>query len=177
MKITEETLSERITQAFCGVRLDGGISLIETEFADGGQFTPPHLIELEEKLDWTKIINDRLCEFTVTFCFTDHKGFRFYIAPYMIWTLRNYGTSDSIISDYTIYAIDPDRHVFDQHPFLEVFTFEQLVCMRDFLQFSITNDYLDGDVARSNLNKLLHIAPELKQESEQVGDGDTEEAV
>jgi hypothetical protein len=178
MKISADTLSARITRAFGGIRLGGGISLIETEFADGGQFTPPHLIDLEEKMDWTKIINDRLCNFPVTFSFTDFKGFRFYIAPYMILTLRNYETSDSIISDYTIYAIDPGHHVFDQHPFLDVFTFEQVVCMRDFLLFSIENDYhLDGDAARSNLNKLLHVAPALKQEAEQGGDGDAEEAV
>ncbi|WP_425494639.1 DUF6714 family protein, partial [Luteolibacter pohnpeiensis] len=90
-----EELSTRIFNAFSGVRLDGGISLIEAEYADGCDVARDHLIALEEKDDWTKIINDRLCDFTVTFCFTDYRGFRFYIAPYMIWVLRNFRTSNS----------------------------------------------------------------------------------
>ncbi|WP_234047519.1 DUF6714 family protein, partial [Luteolibacter pohnpeiensis] len=90
-----EELSARIFNAFAGVCLDGGISLIEAEYADSCDVAPDHLIALEEKDDWTKIINDRLCDFTVTFCFTDYRGFRFYIAPYMIWVLRNFRTSNS----------------------------------------------------------------------------------
>jgi hypothetical protein len=167
-----EELSARIFDAFAGVRLDGGVSLIEAEYADNYEIAPDHLIALEEKNDWTRIINDRLCDFTVTFCFTDYRGFRFYIAPYMIWTLRNYSASDSIIADFTIYAIETDRSMFSEHPFSEVFTLEQVKCMRDFLLFACENeDRLDADVVRSNLNRLLQAFPEI-EEAEQAGRGD-----
>ena len=160
---TAEELSARIFDSFAGVRLDGGVSLIEAEYADDYKTAPDHLIALEEKDDWTKIIDDRLCDFTVTFCFTDYRGFRYYIAPYMIWTLRNFKTSDSIITDFTIYAIEPDRPMFSNHPFSEVFTVEQIRCMRDFLLFAFENeDHLDARVARKNINQLLQSFPEIK---------------
>ena len=161
---TAEELSARIFDAFSGVHLDGGVSLIEAEYADDYAVAPDHLIALEEKTDWTKIITDRLCDFTVTFCFTDYRGFRFYIAPYMIWILRNYGTSDSIVTDFTIYAIETDRNAFAEHPFSEVFTLEQIKCMRDFLLFACENeDRFDANVARSNLNRLIEAFPEIEE--------------
>ena len=170
MKVpSTEELSARIFNAFAGVRLDGGVSLIEAEYADDYDVAPDHLIELEEKDDWTKIINDRLCEFTVTFCFTDYRGFRFYIAPYMIWTLRNFRTSDSIITDFTIYAIETDRYMFVDHPFSEVFTLEQVRCMHDFLLFACENEErFDADVARRNLLRLQQAFPDIKEEAEQA---------
>jgi len=166
--INADELSTRIFDAFAGVRLDGGVSLIEAEYADNYEIAPDNLIAREEKDDWTRIIDDRLCEFTVTFCFTDYRGFRFYIAPYMIWTLRNYKTSDAIISDFTIYAIETDRYMFSEHPFAEVFTIEQVKCMRDFLLFACENeDHLDARVARLNLSRLLQSFPDI-EEAEQV---------
>jgi hypothetical protein len=171
--LSAEDLSARIFEAFAGVRLDGGISLIEAEYADDYDVAPDHLIDLEEKNDWTKIINDRLCDFTVTFCFTDYRGFRFYIAPYMIWSLRNYRTSDSIITDFTIYAIETDRNAFSEHPFSEVFTIEQIKCMRDFLLFACENEErFDADVARKNLIRLHQAFPEI-EEAEQAVHGNT----
>jgi len=175
--LTAQELSERIFDAFSDVRLNGGLSLIEAEYADDFRTAPDDLIALEEKNDWTKIINDRLCEFTDTFHFTDYRGFRFYIAPYMIWTLRNFRASDSIIIDFTIYAIQIDHTIFSSNPFSEVFTLGQVKCMRDFLLFACENEeHFDAKVARTNLNRLLQVYPKIK-EAEQVGAGDAEEAV
>ena len=163
---TVEELSARIFDAFAGVCLDGGVSLIEAEYADNHEIAPDNLIAREEKDDWTRIIDDRLCEFMVTFCFTDYRGFRFYIAPYMIWTLRNFRTSSAIIADFTIYAIETDRHMFSDHPFMEVFSVEQVKCMRDFLLFACENgDHLDANVARLNLNRLLQTIPDIAEAS------------
>jgi hypothetical protein len=167
-----DELSARIFDAFAGVRLDGGVSLIEAEYADDYDVAPDHLIALEEKDDWTKIINDRLCEFTVTFCFTDYRGFRFYIAPYMIWALRNFRTSDSIITDFTIYAIETDRYMFADHFFREVFTLEQVRCMHEFLLFACENeDHFDAGVAYTNLIRLQQAFPEIKEAESGRGDG------
>lgn len=151
----EEALVTRIHRAFAGVGLEGGISLIEAEYADGGQIAPEHLVDQQEKSDWTTLVDNRLCDFTVTFCFTDYKGFRFYIAPYMVWTLRNFRHSDSIIADGTIYAIDPDLYIFDDHPFEGVFTDLQIDCMRDFLAFATRQENdLDAVVAGRRLQRL-----------------------
>jgi hypothetical protein len=171
--LTVEVLSSNIFSAFSGVCLDGGLSLIEAEYADNYAIAPDDLIALEEKNDWTKIINDRLCDFTVTFNFTDYRGFRFYIAPYMVWSLRNFRTSNSIITDFTVYAIDSDRSMFSEHYFLEVFTLEQVKCMRDFLVFACENEnYFDTTVARRNLDQLSHAFPEIEEaEQDSIGNG------
>ncbi|MEO5915677.1 MAG: DUF6714 family protein [Luteolibacter sp.] len=166
--ISTEDLSARIFDAFAGVCLDGGVSLIEAEYADRREIAPVHLVALEEKCDWTKLIDDRLCDYMSTFCFTDYRGFRFYIAPYMIWTLRNFRDSSAFIADCTIYAIEPGRSMFVDHPFSEVFSPKQIKSMRDFLLFACENgDHLDAKVARSNLTRLLQTFPEI-QETEQV---------
>lgn len=157
-----EELTARIFDAFSGVRLDGGISLIEAELADDTLVEPDELIE--EKDDWTKLINDRLCDFPYTFCFTDFRGYRFYIAPYMIWTLRNFRTSDALITEFTVYAIQTDRFMFLEHRFSDVFSLEQIKCMRDFLLFACENeDRFDGTVARENLERLLDVFPAIEK--------------
>ena len=162
--LSTEALSARIFDSFAGVCLDGGVSLIEAEYIDRREIAPAHLVALEEKSDWTKLINDRLCDYITTFCFTDYRGFRFYIAPYMIWTLRNFMDSSAFISDCTIYAIETDRCTFDDHPFSEVFSIEQIKCMRDFLLFACENeDHLDANVARTNLTRLMQTFPEIRE--------------
>jgi hypothetical protein len=167
--LSAEDLTARIFEAFAGVRLDGGVSLIETAFADDYDVAPDHLITLEEQNDWTKIINDRLCDFTATFCYTDYRGFRFYIAPYMVWTLRNYRTTHSIITDFTIYAIEIERNAFTEYPFSAVFTIEQIKCMRDFLLFACENEeWFDADEARKNLIRLQQAFPEIDEAEQAV---------
>ena len=155
---TEEALVDRIRKAFAGVMLEDGISLIETEYADAGQVAPPHLVRKQERSDWTALVNDQLCDFLVTFCFTDYKGFRFYIPAYMIWTLQNFRGSDSMILDGTIYGIDPSSHVFEIHRFEEVFTDQQLDCMRDFLTFAKQQgNHFDVTAAEKNLQQLNRV--------------------
>jgi len=150
-----DLLIGQIYHAFEGVTLGSGISLIETEYEDVNEIAPQNLIDKEERNDWKKIIDNRLTEFQVTFCFTNPEGFRFYIAPYMIWTLRNYETSAEIIADYTIHALDPHRHPFKEGDFGKIFTDNQIICMESFLVFAVANgDYLDGDEAERRLAKL-----------------------
>ena len=47
----------------------------------------------DEKYHWYKIPEETLEEFTVTFSFTDLKGYKFYLPAYMIYTIRNHATS------------------------------------------------------------------------------------
>jgi hypothetical protein len=82
----------------------------------------------------------------------------------MIWALRNFRTSDSIITDFTIYAIETDRYMFADHFFREVFTLEQVRCMHEFLLFACENeDHFDAGVAYTNLIRLQQAFPEIKE--------------
>lgn len=150
-------LIDEISTAFAGVQLEDGDSLNMTEYYDSGDSAVKFLeaAKLDERNEWGRIPDSVLESFTVTFCFTDLKGFRFYIPAYMIWTIRNHRISDSIIADYTIYAIDPDRCQFTEVPFLDWFTPAQVNAMIAFLQFcSGEEDSLHAAIARQNLSKI-----------------------
>ena len=153
----EQNLIVLIHSAFDGVTLEDGESLNMTEYNDSGGCMPEfsEKAKHDEREHWAAIASETLEQFTVTFSFTDLKGFRFYIPAYMIWTIKNHRTSDSIIADHTIYAIDPTHHLFESIPFLRWFTPEQIHAMTAFLEYSARNEEsLDAKVARANLMKI-----------------------
>lgn len=157
MTLEEQKLLDRINRAFAGVKLDDGTSLNMTEYNDSGGCMPEYREKAkdDERNDWTAIADETLEQFTVTFSFTDLKGFRFYIPAYMAWTVRNHRTSSSIIGDFTIYAINPDHYLFETISFREWFTAEQVDAMTKFLEYAIRNsDTLDCKVATENLAKI-----------------------
>jgi hypothetical protein len=157
MTANEQKLIDQIEGAFSGVKLDDGISLNMTEYYDSGGCMPDFKERAagDERNDWKAIPGKTLEQFTVTFSFTDLKGFRFYIPAYMIWAVRNHRTSNSIISDFTIYAIDPLHYLFEPIPFLDWFTASQVAAMSAFLEYAVQNDgTLDGRVAKDNLAKI-----------------------
>ena len=153
----EHGLIALIQRAFASVKLDDGESLNMTEYNDSGGCRPEfkEMAKDDEREDWRSIPDKTLEQFTVTFSFTDLKGFRFYIPAYMIWTIKNHKTSDSIIADFTIYAMRPDHYLFQRIPFWEWFTNDQVAAMIQFLEYAARNDdWLDGKVARENLAKI-----------------------
>lgn len=162
MSPSEQDLVGTIRRAFSGVRLEDGISLNMTEYNDsyGCSSEFKRMAKYDERDDWAAIPDKTLEQFTVTFCFTDLKGFRFYIPAYMIWTVRRHRESDSIIADNTIYAIDPSHYLFETIPFRRWFTAEQINAMRRFLEYAAENaDSLDAEVARENLAKIKAARP------------------
>ncbi len=157
MTAEEQELIDRIRVAFAGVTLEDGISLNMTEYNDSGGCMPEFKEKAsdDERIDWQAIPDKTLEQFTVTFSFTDLKGFRFYIPAYMIWTIRNHRTSDSIIGDFTIYALTPSHYLFETIPFLLWFTADQVEAMAAFLEYVVQSDSsLDERVARENLFKI-----------------------
>ena len=159
-----QKLIDKISNAFAGVRLEDGISLNMTEYHDAGGLFPEYAkkAESDERNDWSIIPEETLEKFTVTFSFTDLKGFRFYIPAYMIYTIRNYKSSDSIISDFTIYAIDPSHYLFESTSFHNWFTQDQVTAMTEFLEFAIqSEDWLDETVAIRNLKQIKEAQPPL----------------
>ena len=157
MTADEQELIDKIRAAFAGVKLEDGISLNMTEYNDSGGCMPEFKEKAsdDERVDWQAIPDKTLEQFTVTFSFTDLKGFRFYIPAYMIWTIRNHKTSDSIIGCFAIYAIDPFRYLFKTISFLRWFTADQVEAMAAFLQYAVKSDGpLDDKVAGENLFKI-----------------------
>jgi hypothetical protein len=157
MTAEEQELIERIRAAFAGVTLEDGISLNMTEYNDSGGSMPEFKEKAsdDERVDWQAIPDKTLEQFTVTFSFTDSKGFRFYMPAYMIWAIRNHRTSDSIIGDFAIYALDPSKYLFQTIPFLRWFTADQVESMTAFLEYAVQSDgSLDDRVARENLLKI-----------------------
>lgn len=154
----EDDLIAQIAAAFDKVQLDDGVSLNMAEFNDSGG-SAAHFAEQaksDERVDWHRVITPALEAFTVTFCFTDLKGFRFYIPAYMIWTIRNHRISNSIITDNTIYAIDPDRYLFREIAFTKWFSPRQVAAMIAFLEYCVVNnDSVDGEIAAENLRKII----------------------
>ncbi|HBO42838.1 MAG TPA: hypothetical protein DD670_02665 [Planctomycetaceae bacterium] len=157
MDTMEQELISRIREAFGHVTLGRGVSLNMTEYYDSGGCVPEFAekAKSDERHDWTKIPDSTLERFTVTFSFTDIDGFRFYLPAYMIYTIKNHRTSDSVISDFTIYAIDTEHPLFQDVGLLNVFSEAQLQCIISFLEYCLKNDgTCDGDVARVNLHKI-----------------------
>lgn len=168
MTVIEQSLIARIERAFRGVKLDDGVSLNMTEYNDSSGCMPEFKEKAiyDERDDWKAIPDKTLEEFTVTFSFTDLKGFRFYLPAYMIWAIRNHRISNSIIADFTIYAITPSHHVFREVPFLQWFSKNQIEAMIEFLNYAVQNDdSLDGSVAGRNLAEI-RIAQEAAESYE-----------
>jgi hypothetical protein len=153
--IDPAALVSMIEGAFDGVTLEDGVSLNECEFADsGGTATVFRDAAANDERENWRLIADDLTRFEVTFCFTDLRGYRFYLPAYMIWTIRNFRTSNSIIADFTIYACDPDRHQFKEMPFVQFFDHAQLQAIVSFLQFCAEHEEPDARAVRGNLQKI-----------------------
>lgn len=77
MTVQEQELIDQIHRAFEGVRLDDGISLNMTQYYDSFESEPEikRKAQNDERNDWTAIPHETLEQFTVTFSFTDLKGF------------------------------------------------------------------------------------------------------
>ena len=143
----EQALIYEIEAAFDGVRLEDGVSLNMTEYYDSGGSAPKYaeLAKSDEREDWRRISDETLEKFTVTFSFTDLKGFRFYIPAYMRWCVRNYRTSSCIIGDHTIYALKPTHYTFAKTSFQEWFTERQFAAILHFLKFAAENGDDDAE--------------------------------
>ena len=146
-----------IDNAFDGVVLGDGDSLNMTEYADSGGCAPEYAerAKHDERIDWRAIPNSVLEQFQVTFSFTDLLGYRFYAAPYMIWTIKNHRESDCFIADATIYAMDPTSYQFSKKRFSDWFTPEQIYAILAFLDYCADNgDSLDDRVAVDNASAI-----------------------
>jgi hypothetical protein len=156
MNSTELILT--IQEAFQDVKLEDGVSLNMTEYNDSGGYKAEHYKQLavdDERDDWQKIDDETLEKFTVTFCFTDWKGFRFYIPAYMTWAIKH-PESNCVIGDFTIYALDPSSiSKKNERPFDKILNKQQIEAIVLFLEHCIENDdRCDAKSAATNLKRM-----------------------
>jgi hypothetical protein len=103
-----EAIIDAIRRAFAGVP-PGRITLHEAEIMDGY----PSAAEcqqarvLDTDVSWDQVPDAAIEECPTALNYLDHEGWRYYVPAYMIWSLRYFRSSDSIVSDFTIYTFDP----------------------------------------------------------------------
>jgi hypothetical protein len=96
---------DAIHEAFRGVAR-GAISLHEAEVIDecGSEEEQATARALDTEDRWEDIPDQHIEECIAALAFVDPESWRYYIPRYMEWSLRHFRTSDSIVSDFTIYT-------------------------------------------------------------------------
>ena len=106
-----EELINLIEKAFDGVPQPEGLSLHVAEAHDSYDYD--HDCEHRQKDytgRWQTLPDSHIEERQSALSFVDKTGLRYYLAAYMVWYLKYFG-SDKVESDHTLYALDnhPDE--------------------------------------------------------------------
>jgi hypothetical protein len=162
MPVSESELVAMIDNAFDGVVLGTGVSLNMAKYLDSCGLSPEYadLAKRDERMEWRLIPDSVLENFDGVFNFTDLLGYRFYAAPYMIWTIKNQRESYHYGMDHVINAMDPTRHQFSRTRFTDWFTPEQTHAILAFLDYWTEKDELDD---REAIENAIRIRAELHQ--------------
>lgn len=154
-----EAIIDAIRLAFANVPR-GTITLHEAEVIDdyGSDKERSKARRLDTESSWDRVPDSHLEECTTALCHLDSDGWKYYVPAYMVWALRNFRVSDSVVSDFTIYTFNLSERDADlQECILTRYRLldnaqSQAVCR--FLRFMAANDdYADGQVARAALAK------------------------
>ena len=104
-----------IQEAFHGVRLGNGQTIHEADLE--GCYTDDSVRlnarAKDTETDWRDIPDSKLASFSSVVCFFDPEAYRFYIPAYMIWTLKNWRTSDLHIVDSVLWSFGYKYGPFD----------------------------------------------------------------
>jgi hypothetical protein len=149
-------LSEVIHQAFAGVTLGSGVSWREADVID--DYGTPDQRKLarnqDEKHNWSKVPDSLVgdLKYQSVLAFLDVEGLRFYLPVCMIYALKNYQTSQSLIVDSIVYRLTSQS---DAEALKEVLTNDQKQCVIRFLDLclKIGDDYFDVYKVESRLQK------------------------
>jgi hypothetical protein len=154
--LRDEIIAE-ITAAFSGVRR-GEITLHEADVIDDcGSDTArraAHARDTEKR--WQDVPDADIESYSAILCFVCPESFRYYIAAYVVWSLRNYRSSRSITSDWTIYALAPNTNKdLDERKLtrFNMFSAEQARAIRLFLEYMVEHGdgHVDATVAKLGL--------------------------
>jgi hypothetical protein len=104
-----------IRSAFDGTQLEGGTTIHEADL-EGCYLKEQDRLDARAKdseTEWSTVPDWKIERFPSVLSFFDVKGWRFYIPAYMIWTLRNWRTTNLIIADSVVWTFDPTMPDFD----------------------------------------------------------------
>jgi len=154
-----ESIIGDICDAFLGVRR-GAITLHEAEVIDdyGSAEQRKEASKLDTEGRWEHIPDAHIEKCTTALCHVDPESWRYYIAPYMIWSLTHFRTNDSIVSDFTIYTFDMNEESERMQEYsMERYSLlndKQAACVCRFLRYMVRNsDYADDHIAKEALRK------------------------
>jgi hypothetical protein len=147
-------LIESIEEAFTDVKLGDGVSWREADVIDSyGSIEERKLARDQDVKDnWRKIPDSLIgdLKYQCVLPSLDAKGLRFYLAPCMIFTLKYYKESPSLITHSIIYSLTHEATVNELESILSP---KQKACVINFLELSlqIGEDYFDLFNTETNL--------------------------
>ena len=130
-----------ITAAFSDVRR-GSTTLHEADVIDscGSDAQRRAARSRDTESRWQDVPDADIESHSSALSFLCPESFRYYLAAYMVWSLRHYRTSDSASSDFTIYALTPNTNKQRDKSKLSrfaLFSPRQTMAVRRFLEFMI----------------------------------------
>jgi hypothetical protein len=148
-----------IRAAFAGVTR-GAITLHEAEVIDsyGSHAERAAARRLDTEASWDQVPDADIRECSNALCYLDPESSRYYIPAYMVWSLRYYRATNSIVPNFTIYSLSPsidspglEEHKLERFRLLDVAQ-SRAVCR--FLRYMAANDdYADAEMATLGLTE------------------------
>jgi len=105
--VIENEIIDEIRIAFAGVyRL---MSLRQADVVDdyGPEGEYKRAGKLDCDTDWQEVPDERIAQHDSALSFLDPTSFRYYVPAYMVWTLKNFRTTDSCSDGAIVYALTP----------------------------------------------------------------------
>jgi hypothetical protein len=162
MTVVDEAkaIIEAIRSAFAGVPR-GCITLHEAEVLDsyGSDAERQKARRLDTEESWDRVPDRDIEGRTTALSHLDPEGWRYYLPAYMIWSLRHFRVSGSVVSDLTIYAFDLSScdsglREYKMNRF-RLLNHAQSRAVCRFLRYMAANDdYVDGGVANLALGEF-----------------------
>ena len=133
--------------AFECVSRENGVSLHEAQVIDeyGTETEKEEARRLDTEGRWQDVPDKDIERHNSILCFVDLIGWRYYLAAYMVWVLRNYLASDSFSKDSTIYSLRIDKNSDLEEHFqqrFDILSQEQSRSVCRFLRFM--REYAEG---------------------------------
>jgi hypothetical protein len=166
---TEEELREidqlinLIRDAFSGQQIDDGTTIHEADL-EGCYLQDQERLDARAKdteTDWLEVPDWKIERFSSVLSFFDVKGWCFYIPAYMIWTLKNWRTTNLWVADCVVWEFDPAMSDFSWPRFEALSPAQRHAAFR-FVQFFC--DYSGDDESRHAMDVYWHQFASAPQE-------------
>ena len=146
-----EGIIAEIHRAFADVSREDGVTLQEALVIDEYGSAEERLAARERDTDrrWEDVPEHMIGEHDSVLCFMDPKGFRYYLPAYMVWSLRNYETSETWSHNHPICSLalsdsdsprkwEIERFVlFDEEQARAIYRFLHFMAQRDELSVCV----------------------------------------